>query len=88
MNTGCDGPPGDSPAGATRGPTAKPCDACGGDDRSRAQRAKTAERHGRVAVVAGVPMEECPACGSRWFDVHTAEALDGILRTILGDGAG
>jgi hypothetical protein len=42
-----------------------------------------AERDGRVAVVLGVPMEECPACGDRWLDWETARRLDGLLNAML-----
>jgi hypothetical protein len=46
-----------------------------------------AERDGRVAIVTGVPMEECPACGARWLDYDVAETLDGILRRLVASGA-
>lgn len=46
-----------------------------------------AERDGRVAVVTGVPMEECPACGERWMTLEVAEALDAMLRRMVASGA-
>jgi hypothetical protein len=46
-------------------------------------RAKLAERDGKVAVVLGVPMEECPACGERWLSFDTAGRLDELLRSML-----
>ena len=45
------------------------------------------ERNGRVAVVTGVPMEECPACGERWLTMVVAEALDTMLRRLIDSGA-
>jgi len=47
------------------------------------RRAKLAEREGRVAVVLGVPMEECAACGDRWLDWDVARRLDDLLNRIL-----
>jgi len=46
-----------------------------------------AERDGRVAVVTGVPMGECPACGERWLSFEVAETLDVILRRLIASGA-
>jgi hypothetical protein len=46
-------------------------------------RAKLAERDGKVAVVLGVPMEECPACGEHWLSFDTARRLDELLRSML-----
>lgn len=40
-----------------------------------------------VAVVTGVPMEECPACGERWLTLDVAETLDTIVRRMLDAGA-
>ncbi|MGI8938111.1 MAG: YgiT-type zinc finger protein [Iamia sp.] len=50
------------------------------------RRAKLMERNGRVAVVTGVPMEECPSCGERWMTLDVAEALDGLTRRLLACG--
>lgn len=46
-------------------------------------RAKMVERAGRVAVVLGVPMEECPACGERCITWDVAEKLDALLNAML-----
>lgn len=46
-----------------------------------------AEREGHVAVVTGVPMQECPACGTRWMSLEVAETLDVILRRLVAGGA-
>ncbi len=46
-------------------------------------RAKMAERDGRVAVVLGVPMEECPACAERYLTWDVAEKLDALLNAML-----
>jgi YgiT-type zinc finger domain-containing protein len=47
------------------------------------RRAKLTERAGRVAVVLGVPMEECPACGERWLDFDVARRLDELITAML-----
>ncbi len=47
------------------------------------RRAKLAERAGKVAVVLGVPMQECPACGERWLDFDVARRLDALLNAML-----
>ena len=59
------------------------CQRCDEGDRISVRRAKTAERDGKVAVVLGVPMEECPACGDRWLAWDVAERLDELLTTML-----
>ena len=56
-----------------------PCERCGRRERVAAERAKLSERHGRVAVVLGVPMEECLGCGQRWLAWNVALELDVIL---------
>ncbi len=63
------------------------CESCDQAERVAVTRAKMAERDGRVAVVTGVPMEECPACGARWLTLDVAETLDGILRRLIASGA-
>lgn len=63
------------------------CESCDQAERVSVTRAKMAERAGRVAVVTGVPMEECPACGTRWLALEVAEALDVILRRLIESGA-
>lgn len=59
------------------------CQRCDEGDRVPVRRAKTAERDGKVAVVLGVPMEECPACGDRWLAWDVAQRLDELLTTML-----
>jgi YgiT-type zinc finger domain-containing protein len=63
------------------------CEKCEQAERVAVRRAKMVERDGRVAVVTGVPMEECPACGERWLSLEVAELLDGMLRRLIGSGA-
>jgi YgiT-type zinc finger domain-containing protein len=59
------------------------CERCDQGERRLVRRAKLAEREGRVAVVLGVPMEECEACGDRWLDWDVARRLDDLLSQIL-----
>jgi YgiT-type zinc finger domain-containing protein len=59
------------------------CERCDQADRQPVRRAKVAERDGRVAVVLGVPMEECPACGERWLTWDVASTLDELLTAML-----
>ncbi len=47
------------------------------------ERAKLAERDGKVAVVLDVPMQECPACGDRWLTWDVARRLDELLTAML-----
>lgn len=63
------------------------CPTCDQADRVPVRRAKLAERDGHVAIVTGVPMEECPSCGQRWLDMDVAETLDTMLRRLLNSGA-
>lgn len=63
------------------------CENCEQADRVEVRRAKMVERDGRVAVVTGVPMEECPACGERWLALETAGMLDDMLRRLIDSGA-
>lgn len=63
------------------------CEKCEQAERVEVRRAKMVERDGRVAVVTGVPMEECPACGERWLTLEVAEMLDTILRRLIASGA-
>ncbi len=63
------------------------CTSCDQAERSPVRRAKMAERDGHVAVVTGVPMEECSACGDRWMTEDVAVRLDEILRRLLASGA-
>lgn len=59
------------------------CDNCDQGERLAVRRAKLTERDGRVAVVLGVPMEECPACGERWLDFDVARRLDKLVTAML-----
>ena len=63
------------------------CEICDQAERVAVVRAKMTELDGRVAVVTGVPMEECPACGERWLTLEVAEALDVFLRRLIASGA-
>src|SRR5918998_1224621 len=49
------------------------CERCDQGERVAVLRAKMAERSGRVAVVLGVPMEECPACAERYLAWEVAD---------------
>ncbi len=59
------------------------CERCDQGERRPVKRAKLAERDGKVAVILGVPMEECPACGERWLAWDVARRLDELLTTML-----
>ena len=59
------------------------CERCDQGERVPVTRAKIAERAGRVAVVLGVPMQECPACGDRWLAWDVAARLDAMLTAML-----
>ena len=63
------------------------CERCEQDERTPVKHAKLAERHGQVAVILDVPMEECQACGDRWFRWEVAGRLDELLAPILATGA-
>lgn len=63
------------------------CTTCDQAERLPVRRAKLAERNGRVVVVLDVPMEECPACGTRWLTIDVAKRLDEALDTLLAGGA-
>ncbi|MBW3615459.1 MAG: YgiT-type zinc finger protein [Actinobacteria bacterium] len=63
------------------------CTTCDQVERLPVRRAKLAERDGRVAVVLDVPMEECPACGTRWLTMEVAKQLDTALDGLLAVGA-
>jgi YgiT-type zinc finger domain-containing protein len=59
------------------------CERCDQGERRSIERAKLAERDGKVAVVLDVPMQECPACGDRWLTWDVARRLDELLTAIL-----
>ena len=59
------------------------CESCGSSHRRKVHTPQVAERDGRVALVLGVPAEECTACGTIWLDERTAEKLTVIFREML-----
>ncbi len=59
------------------------CERCDQGERVAVLRAKMAERCGRVAVVLGVPMEECRACAERYVAWEVAERLDVLFEAML-----
>ena len=61
----------------------KRCGQCDQAERVPVRRAKLSERNHKVALVLGVPMEECPACGERWLAWDVAERLDEMLNSML-----
>ncbi len=54
------------------------CETCDQAERRSVRRTKIIERGGVVIVVREVPMDECPACGTRWLTPETARALDQV----------
>lgn len=60
------------------------CERCLQAERVPVLRAKVAEKDGKTALVLGVPMEECQACGDRWLSWETARRLDELLTSMLG----
>ncbi len=63
------------------------CDNCDNGDRVPATRSRIAERSGRTAVVLGVPVEECLACGQVWLTMEVAKRLDVLFDQLLASGA-
>lgn len=59
------------------------CDSCDNGERQPDRRAKVAEKNGRVALVLGVPVEVCEACGEVWLDMEVAKRLDELFRRML-----
>jgi len=55
------------------------CNVCDNGDRRPVRRPYVEERGHRVAVVTGVPVEECSACGEIWLDEAVALRLDALL---------
>ena len=51
------------------------CDVCDNGERVPALRSRVTERDGRTALVLGVPVEECPACGQVWLTLEVAKQL-------------
>ena len=63
------------------------CERCDQGSRRPVRRAKLAERDGGTAVVLGVPMEECKACGERWLAWDVARRLDEMFKAMLAGEA-
>lgn len=63
------------------------CDTCDNCERRPARKARLAEKDGRTAVVAAVPVEVCTACEEVWFDMQTAKQLDELFSRMLSSGA-
>jgi YgiT-type zinc finger domain-containing protein len=63
------------------------CDECDNAERQPAVRSRLAERDGHTAIVLGVPVEECPACGQVWLTMETAVRLDELFNQLLSSGA-
>jgi hypothetical protein len=54
-------------------------------DRRPAFRPYVDERDGRIAVVTGIPVEECPACGEVWFAEEVVARLEMLLDMLDAD---
>lgn len=63
------------------------CDTCDNGERVPARKARLAEKDGRTAVVADVPVEVCAACDEVWLDMQTAKQLDELFTRMLSSGA-
>ncbi|HET9118123.1 MAG TPA: YgiT-type zinc finger protein [Pseudonocardiaceae bacterium] len=63
------------------------CEVCDNGDRLPARRARLAERDGRTALVLGVPVEICLACGQVWLTMDVAKRLDTLFDRLLASGA-
>ena len=63
------------------------CDVCDNGERRPAVRSRLAEKDGHTAIVLGVPVEECPACGQVWLTMETAVRLDELFNQLLVSGA-
>lgn len=63
------------------------CERCDNGERRPVRRARLAERDGRTAVVIGVPVEVCDACGEVWLSLDVAKRLDGLFTRLLASGA-
>ena len=48
-------------------------------DQSVNDHVRLAEKDEHTAIVRGVPVEECPACGQVWLTMETAVRLDGLV---------
>lgn len=63
------------------------CDRCDQGDRRHERRARLAERDGQTAIVLGVPVQVCPACGQVWLTMPVAKRLDSLFNQLLASGA-
>ncbi|MGH8998877.1 MAG: YgiT-type zinc finger protein [Acidimicrobiia bacterium] len=61
------------------------CDVCDNGDRRPERRPYVEQREDRIAVVTGVPVEECPACGEVWFVEGVALRLDQLLTDMIAN---
>ena len=59
------------------------CPDCDNGNRRPVRRARVAERDGRTALVLGVPLEECEACGTIWLTMEVAKHLDVMFDEML-----
>lgn len=59
------------------------CESCDNGERRADRRAKVAEKDGRAALVLGVPVEVCEACGEVWLSMEVAKRLDELFRRML-----
>lgn len=60
---------------------------CDNGERRPVRRARLAERDGRTALVLGVPVEVCTACGQVWLTMEVAKRLDTLFDRLLASGA-
>ncbi|WP_298988743.1 YgiT-type zinc finger protein [uncultured Pseudokineococcus sp.] len=59
------------------------CEHCDNGERRPVRRAQVAEKDGRTALVLGVPVEVCDACGQVWLSMKTAKRLDAMFTRML-----
>ena len=59
------------------------CAECDNGKRRPERRAQVAEKGSRTALVLGVPVEACDACGHAWLAMETAKRLDAMFTEML-----
>ncbi len=59
------------------------CEQCDNGQRRPTRRARVAEKKGRTALVLGVPVEECDACGQVRLTMDVAKRLDAMFTDML-----
>ena len=59
------------------------CSVCGNGQRVPARKPYVEEKDGRIAVITGVPVTLCDACGETWLAAEVAHALDRQLTEML-----